>query len=374
MGLCFVLVGILSLLLNIFFKKFSLPYFFLFDLTPNLIGLVFFSVFWIKSLYPIIFVSSFWILSNMHYILWIVAIKNLCELEEYFYSVILFNYSIFLSIIKYLLLLGEYFYENVLDNIRNNEKYIYIKIVLILLYHYAIIIIFVGVGFYLEWNNPFKESSTLSNWLIIPLTIINVIIAFILIFFIKYGAEDVKEVFIINHFFYIPNMIIYAYVLSSIIEENHILIFLLNIIIDFISIIISKLIFKTCFFSSIGFSCYSSSVLLLIFIGLSWSFDSSEYMTLLLFTFLFDSYLWYLLLFVKNKYRDSTMFSTIVFEYGFSSLVLYFLGIILLYVLYIISCFGCQKDCDDDCKSRVCKNDELCELFSFCSRYNCDCD
>ena len=67
-GLCLLGTEILSILVNIFLKKFEIKYFLLFSSLLSLIGLIFFSIFWIKSLYPILFISLFWLTSNLIYI------------------------------------------------------------------------------------------------------------------------------------------------------------------------------------------------------------------------------------------------------------------------------------------------------------------
>ena len=100
-GLIIVGAEILSLLLNMFFKKFKIQYFILFPSILSCIALLFISIFWLKSWFPILYVSIFLLVSNIIYLSLIFTITQLTNLseEESFYSVLFFNYGIFLLLL-----------------------------------------------------------------------------------------------------------------------------------------------------------------------------------------------------------------------------------------------------------------------------------
>ena len=90
-GLSLIEIEILSLLFNIIFKKFEIKHFLLSTSLLSAIGLVFFSLFWIKTLYPVIYMLIFYILSNACYILWNFLINKYLHPEEFLYSSLIFN-------------------------------------------------------------------------------------------------------------------------------------------------------------------------------------------------------------------------------------------------------------------------------------------
>ena len=70
----------------------------------SLLGLIIFSVFWIKDIFSILYVSIFWLISNGYYIFWILLITKKRKFNQYYYSSLIFSYGIFLgiaSLIKY---------------------------------------------------------------------------------------------------------------------------------------------------------------------------------------------------------------------------------------------------------------------------------
>ena len=108
MGLIFIFSEILSLgiIINIF-KQHKLLIFGISSSILSLIVRILFSSLLIKSLLPIVYVSIFWLITNAYFILWLFLSDLLCKLDEFFYSVIIFNYSIFLGYTK---ILGYIFY------------------------------------------------------------------------------------------------------------------------------------------------------------------------------------------------------------------------------------------------------------------------
>ena len=101
--LSFIFAEILSLGIYInIFKKYRLLFFGISSSILSLIVLILFSLLLIKSLLPIVYVSIFWLITNAYFILWQFLSDLLCKLDEFFYSVIIFNYSIFLGYTKIL--------------------------------------------------------------------------------------------------------------------------------------------------------------------------------------------------------------------------------------------------------------------------------
>ena len=108
-----------------------LLYFALISIGLSLIGLVFFSAFWIKSLLPIIFVSIFWIFTNAYNILCLFISRKYFEKEDYYlYSSLIFNYGIFLGLINGTERAVKFIYDKISEDETSKSK---LKIFLILL-------------------------------------------------------------------------------------------------------------------------------------------------------------------------------------------------------------------------------------------------
>ena len=167
-GLSLIGMEILSILINIFAKKFEILYISLSAVILSLIGLIFFSAFWIKSLYPIIFVSIFWLVSNGCYTFLIFVTKILCKSDEYFYSVMIFNYSIFLGLAYIIVELAKYIRSSCNNNENDNDnendngngndnelrgiKKFYLMNFLILFTQFSLIILITIIGFVFKFN------------------------------------------------------------------------------------------------------------------------------------------------------------------------------------------------------------------------------
>ena len=149
-GLTLVLLEILSLIINVFFhKKYQLLNFGINASLLSLVALVIFSALWIKELYPIIFISLFWVFSVSYYLLCHLSIKKLCELNEYFYSSLIFNFGIFLAIafgFAYIIKL-IYIWLRKLFSRLNSGNLKTMKPIHAILIQFGIIIILVLIGF-----------------------------------------------------------------------------------------------------------------------------------------------------------------------------------------------------------------------------------
>ena len=96
-GLIIVGTEILSLLFNIFLRKFEIKYFILFSSVLSFLCLLFISIFWNKSWFSILYASIFRLVTNIIYLSLIFTINKICELDEdeSFYSTLFFKYGIF---------------------------------------------------------------------------------------------------------------------------------------------------------------------------------------------------------------------------------------------------------------------------------------
>ena len=99
----YIIIGLIivgreiSLLFNIFLRKFEIKYFILFSSVIIFLCLLFISIFWNKSWFSILYASIFRLVTNIIYLSLIFTINKICELDEdeSFYSTLFFNYDIF---------------------------------------------------------------------------------------------------------------------------------------------------------------------------------------------------------------------------------------------------------------------------------------
>ena len=304
-GLIIVGTEILSLLFNIFLRKFEIKYFILFSSVLSFLCLLFISIFWIKSWFPILYVSIFWLVTNIIYLSLIFTINKICELDEdeSFYASIIFNYSIFLLFIYLLKFPASYLIDN--------GKNIQVKVTGIFLYQNIFIILFVWIGFSYEWNVNVK-SDTLKGWLIS----INIIFVFVTcIHFLCAISEHIEHIESFDdyaclstyHILYIPMMIIFYFLFSTIIEEKYILCYTFILFIELLS----------------------------SFIYFFWLEDTSASLWILACSIFTGIYFTSILTAIK-KYLDNKVFiSVMALDYGIFSLILYFIYKFLI----------CLKDC-----------------------------
>ena len=89
-----IAIEILALGIYVFFFRIhKLKHFILSSLILSLIGLILFSIFWIKEVLPIVYVSIFWLLTLGYFLLWHYISLKVCKLDEYLYSAFIFDYS-----------------------------------------------------------------------------------------------------------------------------------------------------------------------------------------------------------------------------------------------------------------------------------------
>ena len=328
-GLSLVGIEIFSLLLNIFLKQFETKHFFLFATCLSFIGLVFFSVLWIKSWFPILFVSLFWLLSNGIYISIILAIHKFCESYDYFYSSLIFDYNIILGIILIILKSNLFIFSFCQENNKDDdddEKGSELKIYGTLLLQYAIITVFVWVGFSFGWNDGLREDFTGAGCLVGISTLVNIIICAYLLNSIQLDNYEgnILEICIIFH---VPIMIIYIYGFSRTIENKYILSFVFILFFDFLSIILCISVFSS-HSGAIFSSCFYSNILCIILFHFFWLNNVTALIWLIVLSIFSDIYLAIVSFSLRGK-TIHTIFSIAIFDYGFFSFILY-----LLYLFY----------------------------------------
>ena len=164
-GSSLVLIEILSIAINlIFFKNYEIKnkliYYGISSSALSLIGLILFATLWIKLIIPSIFVSIFWILSNILYILWVLAISKLCGLEDYFYSILIFNFGIFIGLAYGISFITKKLYKFVMKKKEENDlRSSLFLIFFILSGEYLIISLFISIAFPLNLNSFVHTSS-----------------------------------------------------------------------------------------------------------------------------------------------------------------------------------------------------------------------
>ena len=336
-GLSLIGLEILSLGIHaIAFGRFKIYFFTLSSSVLSLIGLILFSVLWIKDLLPIIYVSIFWLATIGLYTLWVFASLKLCQLYEYFYSPIIFNYGIFIGLAHVIDLGIKAFY-----NLLKKKFYDFdfeesqIKIFAILLGQYTIITIIVWIGFSLGWNKVMEENNTTMGWLIA----VDSIISFILstVFICNRDDPSSKKEWYIFHVVFVPIMIIYFFAFSNPIESKYILGFIFIIFFDLLFIVLGIFIFESEKITSIIYYCLISNLLTIIPFHFFWLKNATALLVISILTILVDIYLIVLKYITKKIYEEYISFSVLTFDYGL------FAG--ATFIVFLI-CGGLSKCCE----------------------------
>ena len=336
-GLSLIGLEILSLGIHaIAFRRFKIYYFTLSSSILSLIGLVLFSVLWIKDLYPIIYVSIFWLATIGLYTLWVFASLKLCPLLEYFYSAIIFNYGIFIGF-AHVIILGIKAFCNLLKkkfydfDFENSQ----IKVFAILLGQYTIITIIVWIGFSFEWNKALQENNTTMGWLIAVDTIINFILS--CIFLCNRDNPSSNKEWYIFHVVFIPIMIIYFFAFSNPIESKYILGFIFIIFFILLFIVLGIFIFESEKITSLIYYCLLSNLLTIIPFHFFWLKNETALLVISILTVVVDIYLIIVKYITKKEYEEYISFSVLTFEYGL------FAGASFIVIMI---CAGIGKCCD----------------------------
>ena len=350
-GISLIGMEILSILINIFTKKFEILYIGLSAVILSLIGLIFFSAFWIKSLYPIIFVSIFWLVSNGCYAFLIFVTKKLCKSDEYIYSVMIFNYSIFLGLAYIIVESTKYIKKSSFNNdnvnvnyndnvnINDNEpqgiKKFYLMNFLILFIQFSLIITIIIIGFIYKFNEILMKFNISLAVKYTPLICLMFSLAIILKLCLFYDKKN-QGLFCI---FFPPFICYYCFFLSEYIDPKYFIIGLSLVGIEISSLLINIILNK---FERL-YICLSAVILSLIgLIFFSAFWIKSLYPIIYVSIFwLISIGLYTLFIFVTKELckSDEYIYSVIIFNYNIffaiSSLIIQ-----IIKCIYYNICFG----------------------------------
>ena len=332
-GLSLVGIELFSLLFNIFLKKFETKHFILFSSSFSLIGLIFFSVFWIKSWLPILYMSIFWLISNAIYICIILAIHKYCGFHEYFYSSLIFDYNLILGII--LIIYKPFYFCNERRKRNNYDFEKNIKKFGILLIQYAIITIFVWIGFSFGWNDNIRDDNFLIRLLTCLSSMANVGICLASIIntdLFNDLSENVCDIFYI--IFHVPLMIIYIYAFSIIIENKYILSFVFILFLDMLCIFLFVSSCNSNFLAAF-ISCLFSNIIAIILFHFCWLYNVKALIWLIVLSIITNIYLNIMVYLAQDKFEDKIIFSVFSINYGLFILIV---GLFLVLTYWVTKC------------------------------------
>ena len=338
-GLILIGAEILSFLFNIFLEKFEIKYFILFSGVLSFIPLLFISIFWLKSWFPILYVSIFWLVSNIIHLSFNFAIKKLTKLEEEesFLSILLLNYSIFL------LLLYPFFLGIIImiesDNILSKSTCIY-------LCQNILIIIFVWIGFSFDWNKVIKIGHY-NGWIIAVNVVFLLIPSIHYLFLFDSPDNDCALLEIIYNILYIPLMIIFYYLFSTIINEKYILCFIFIIFIELFLILIFMIFADSSNYWIIATISILSGVISSILFHFCWFHNTKAFTWIIIFSILIGIYLTIILSLIEYFYKDrgTVIDSLMALNYSLFSLAIVAVYFIFygLFLFFKCICEICNK-------------------------------
>ena len=343
-GLSLIILEKLSQGIYVFiFKKYKLLFLGISSTVLSLIGLLLFSILWLKDLLPIIYVSIFWLLTiGINALLIFISLK-LCDYDEYYYSIVIFNFGIFLYFAYNL----KKFFIYVRNNFNEiNQEKSQIKIFLIFLVQYILIIVTIWIV--LETKNMSIKDSTfgknLFHELFWPPTGLNLIIFLVFSFF--YFLEDTDtdyKGFIICHVLYVPIMILYYLAFSYVIEGKYILCFTFIIFLDLLAIIILFLFFKTEKLRYIFIACFVVDTIAILLFHFFWLNNTSA---IIAFPILSIGIIIYLIIgsyLTKTDYfEEKFQMKVVLIDYGLFFLTFVIVGTVCMAICYILT-YCCEN-------------------------------
>ena len=314
-GLLFCFIEILTMGFNLLIiKNYEIKNFGLSAIVFSKVGLILFSVLWIKSFYPIIYISLFWLYTNAHYTFWLFISIKICKLDESFYSIIIHNYTIFLGL-AYCIKVGINNIGNIIRvSLVDAKKSFYLKNFLILIIQHFIIALLSFLGFYFGINQIF-----LNKYIIISYIILQIIILIIFIFNKMLYESPQKRYMYIFHIIYPFRAILLFFLLSQHFDYKCIMIGLFFILIEILSLgfnIISLDNYKLLYF---GISSSLFSFIALILFSSLWVKDSFPIIYISLFWIQTNAYyLFWIFLTSKIELNElnNYFYSALIFDYG----------------------------------------------------------
>ena len=342
-GISLIGIEIFSMLINIFLKNFKLFHFCLYSGLLSLIGLIFFSAFWIRDWVLILYISIFWLISNGCFIFWNFSINTLCSLQsdEFFFSALIFNYNIILALsflIKYCVVsITNYIKGRIDDNSDEIQqtKYFYLKNFFILIIQYTIIIILTIIGFEYKFNEILIEynASLFVKYILLPCFIC--LSAFIIYFIPFFNEKRRKENWLIIFLVFFPPFIIYySFLFSEFIDSKYIIVGLIIVGIELFSLLFNIFLKKFEIKHFILFQGFLSLVGLIL-ISAFWIKD--WYPILYISIFWLASNIINLLIIVMVCHFsniDEILFSSLLFNYGIILIIIH-----VLFFFFGLICF-----------------------------------
>ena len=150
----------------------------------------------------------------------------------------------------------------------------------------------------------------------------------------------------IYHILYIPMMIIFYYLFSTIINEKHILSFIFIIFIEIFLSLLFMVLAKTSNYWIIAFISILSGALSSILFYCFWFNNTKAFIWIIIFSILFGIYLTLVLAIIKRKdFEDKIYISVMALNYSFFGLAIFVVSYIL-YGLFKFLCF-CIKECEN---------------------------
>mgnify|MGYP007070193467 CR=1 FL=1 len=320
--------------------NYKLQYFLLSSSLLSLIGLILFSIFWIKELLPIVYVSIFWLLTLGYYLFWHYIALKFCKLDEYLFSAFIFDYSFIFGLAYGVIWLFRKSRKAIKNRIEDYDSHYYdqfLRLYGIFLGQHIIIIIIYWVSTSLGFIDVLKENDSAAQ----SMFVVTFIVCFILccITLCNRNKPCISNKWYIYSGLYIPIFFIFLTFISkyeSNPEEGYILTLLFLIFFSLLSIIIFNLLIHTdkIIYNAI-YSLVIDSIVIVLFHFL-WFNDEHKLIVFFIEAVVISIYLPLCQLFTYSYNDDGYLaFSLIFFNYGVFYVVNCLVyGIVVLYINY----------------------------------------
>ena len=323
----------------LFFHIHKLQHFLFSSSLISLIGLILFSIFWIKELLPIVYVTIFWLLTLGYYLLWHHFALKMCKLDEYLFSAFIFDYSFIFGLAYGVIWLFRKSRKAIKNRIEDYDSHRYdqfLRLYGIFFGQVIIIIIIYWISISLGYIDFLNEYDSAAQPMF-AFTFLGCII--FCSFPICYRKEPSSKLWYIYSGLYIPIVFIFLTFISkyeSDPNEGHILILLFLIFFSLLSIIIFNLLIHTekIIYNAI-YSLVIDSIVIVLFHFL-WLNDEQKLIVCFVEAVVISIYL-PLCQFLTRSYNDDgyLAFSLIFFNYGVFYVINCLLyGIVILCINY----------------------------------------
>ena len=261
------------------------------------------------------------------------------EEEKSIFAILLMNYCIFLLVLFILT-----FPLNLIALAISDEANIHTKASGIFLVQNILIIIFVWIGFSFGWNEVIKKSH-FNGW-VIAVNAVFLLIASIHFLCIYKDSDDDNPCLLTYHILYIPMMIIFYYLFSTIINEKHILSFIFIIFIELFLSLIFMALSKSENYWIIAAISILSGILSSILFHFCWFKNTKAFIWIIVFSILIGIYLTIISAGIDEYYNKNKIFySVMAINYSIFSLGIFVIEKIFY---YLYKCLKCTKEgCDE---------------------------